>query len=260
MVDDEWRAKCRRIYPVATERAMLSSKSFTREPNGVEVADGARVLHNCITLLLPRRLRAAGDEVPGENQLLIRLACFLEAARGGDLEGAQPVFEALSAGWIRLKKSGLQFKQFERFVRMRKSSVCMAGLLTMAADVGVTSAAETLTVVEKVASEKTVDIGPKGDSMGDVLVFANPIFDAAGSLKIGSDEGHCLRTVVGKTWDCTWTLILKDGQIMATGPILDNADSSMAIIGGTGKYAGAMGTLLVHPKNETSYEFKYQLM
>jgi allene oxide cyclase len=143
---------------------------------------------------------------------------------------------------------------------MRRSSSVIGGLLMATGWIAVASAAETLTMVEKVVSETTVDIGPKGDSLGDVLAFANPVFDAAGSVKVGSDEGHCLRTVVGKTWDCSWTVTLKDGQIMATGPILDNADSAMAIIGGTGKYAGARGTLLVHPRNEESYEFKYQLL
>jgi hypothetical protein len=131
--------------------------------------------------------------------------------------------------------------------------------LLSATGTGAPATAVTITVVEKVVSEKTVDIGPKGDSMGDILAFANPIYDSAGAKKIGSDQGYCLRTVVGKSWECTWTIFFEEGQIVAAGPVLDNADSNLAITGGTGKYEGAKGTLMIHPKDETSYEFKYQL-
>jgi hypothetical protein len=122
-------------------------------------------------------------------------------------------------------------------------------------------AAEVIKLVEHPVNETTVDIGAKGDSVGDLLTFANPIFDAANKVEIGSDQGYCVRVVVGKSWECIWTLILKSGQITVEGPFADSGDSTFAITGGTGKYVGAKGTLKLHPRDATptGYDFTYTL-
>ena len=122
-------------------------------------------------------------------------------------------------------------------------------------------AAEVIKLVEHPVNETTVDIGAKGDSVGDLLTFANPIFDAANKVEIGSDQGYCVRVVVGKSWECIWTLILKSGQITVEGPFADSGDSTFAITGGTGKYVGAKGTLKLHPRDATptGYDFTYLL-
>src|ERR1700688_4620811 len=74
-------------------------------------------------------------------------------------------------------------------------------------------AAEQIKVVERPVGETTVDLGPKGDSVGDMLVFANGVFDAANKTQVGSDQGYCVRTIVGKSWECSWTLTLNDGRL-----------------------------------------------
>jgi hypothetical protein len=123
------------------------------------------------------------------------------------------------------------------------------------------AAAEVIKVVERPVNETTVDIGAKGDSVGDLLTFANPVYDAANVTQVGSDQGYCVRVVVGKSWECFWTLILKKGQITVEGPFADEGDSTFAITGGTGKYAGAKGTLKLHPRDATptGYDFTYTL-
>ncbi len=123
-------------------------------------------------------------------------------------------------------------------------------------------AGEQIKVVERPVGETTVDLGAKGDSIGDLLVFANGIFDSANKTKIGSDQGYCVRTIVGKSWECFWTLTLKAGQITVEGPFMDEGDSSFAVTGGTGKYAGAKGSMKLHPRDakSTSYDFTYDLL
>jgi len=123
-------------------------------------------------------------------------------------------------------------------------------------------AAEQIKVVERPVGETTVDLTAKGDSIGDMLVFANGIFDAGNKTQIGSDQGYCVRTVVGKSWECFWTLTLKAGQITVEGPFLDEGDSLMAITGGTGKYTGAKGSMKLHPRDATptGYDFTYDLL
>jgi allene oxide cyclase len=123
-------------------------------------------------------------------------------------------------------------------------------------------AGEQLKVVERPVGETTVDLGAKGDSVGDLLVFANGIFDSANKAQIGSDQGFCVRTIVGKSWECMWTLTLKAGQITVEGPFMDEGDSLFAVTGGTGKYAGAKGSMKLHPRDakSTSYDFTYDLL
>jgi hypothetical protein len=123
-------------------------------------------------------------------------------------------------------------------------------------------AAEHLVVVERPVGETTVDLGAKGDSIGDLLVFANKVYDASNKNQVGSDQGYCVRTVVGKSWECFWTLTLKEGQITVEGPFMDAGDSLLVITGGSGKYAGARGSMKLHPRDATptGYDFTYDLL
>jgi len=122
--------------------------------------------------------------------------------------------------------------------------------------------AEQIVVVERPVGETTVDLGAKGDSVGDLLVFANKIYDSANRTLVGSDQGYCIRTVVGKSWECFWTLLLKAGQITVEGPFMDTGDSLLTVTGGTGKYAGAKGSMKLHPRDATptGYDFTYDLL
>jgi allene oxide cyclase len=123
-------------------------------------------------------------------------------------------------------------------------------------------AAEHIVVVERPVGETTVDLGAKGDSIGDLLVFANKVYDASNKSQVGSDQGYCIRTVVGKSWECFWTLILKEGQITVEGPFMDTGDSLLVVTGGSGKYVGARGSMKLHPRDATptGYDFTYDLL
>jgi hypothetical protein len=123
-------------------------------------------------------------------------------------------------------------------------------------------AAERLQLVEHPTKETTVDLGAKGDSVGDLLTFANPVFDAANKQQVGTDQGFCVRVIVGKSWECMWTMILKDGLITVEGPFADSGDSLFVVTGGTGKYAGAKGQMKLHtrPGKPDSYDFTYDLL
>jgi allene oxide cyclase len=113
----------------------------------------------------------------------------------------------------------------------------------------------------KDAADATIHPGARGDSIGDLLTFANPVFDAANKVQLGTDQGYCIRVVVGKSWECFWTLMLKDGQITVEGPFSDQGDSVMVITGGTGKYTGAKGSMKLHPRDAkgSAYDFAYDL-
>jgi hypothetical protein len=123
-------------------------------------------------------------------------------------------------------------------------------------------AAERISVVERPVGETTVHRTADRDRIGDLLVFANKVYDAANKVEVGSDQGYCVRTVVGKSWECFWTLVLKEGQITVEGPFMDSGDSLFAVTGGTGKYASARGSMKLHPRDATptGYDFVYDLL
>jgi hypothetical protein len=122
-------------------------------------------------------------------------------------------------------------------------------------------AGTTITVVERATTDAVTDTGAAGDTAGDLLTWSNAVYDAANQKQVGTDQGFCIRTEVGKSWECLWTITLADGQITVEGPFLDKGDSVMAITGGTGKYATARGQMKLHARDEkgSEYEFSYEL-
>jgi hypothetical protein len=124
----------------------------------------------------------------------------------------------------------------------------------------------TIAVVEHADTDIVIDLGAPGDSLGDMLPFGNPIFDANDRHQIGRDEGICFRTVIDgelAAWECTWTLLLADGSITVQGPFLDSLeDSSLAITGGTGRFRNARGEMTLHARDElgTSFDFIYHVI
>jgi allene oxide cyclase len=144
---------------------------------------------------------------------------------------------------------------------MNRATLLIAGALALQAPFAALGA-ERLQVVEHADTDAVVDLGAKGDSVGDLLTFANPVFDAANKTKLGTDQGYCVRVVVGKSWECFWTLMLAGGEITVEGPFYDTGDSVMVITGGTGKYAGAKGDMKLHARDAkaTSYDFVYELL
>lgn len=138
-------------------------------------------------------------------------------------------------------------------------AIAAAGLLVLAS---VASAGGPLTIVERAASDTVTDLGTKGDSVGDVLTFANEVYDENNKTLVGHDNGWCVRTVVGQSWECFWTTLLDKGQITVEGPYYDSKDSVLAITGGTGAYASARGEMKLHARDDkgTEYDFVFNLI
>ncbi len=119
----------------------------------------------------------------------------------------------------------------------------------------------TLHVVERATTDAVTDTGDEGDSVGDILTFANEVYDENNESMVGTDNGYCFRTAVGTAWECEWTLTLEDGQLNVSGPFYDAGDSTLAITGGAGAYASARGQMMLHARNAegTEYDFIYEI-
>jgi hypothetical protein len=112
-------------------------------------------------------------------------------------------------------------------------------------------AATTITVQEKVQTVVQDDIAPKSKahkvSAGDRLITIQSLFDVS-KKRIGTLYTDC--TSVGPTASfphvkllCQTTYTLPQGQIIASGVARLDGPGGLAIVGGTGAYAGAHGTV-----------------
>src|SRR5258708_9008715 len=108
-------------------------------------------------------------------------------------------------------------------------------------------------VVEHAITDTVQEFHPPHLSLGDVLGFHNPVFNAADKQQVGVDNGHCIRTVAtGKTeWECFWTALLPHGQITVEGPFFyDLTDPTLTITGGTGGYLGGEGSMCLDARGK----------
>jgi hypothetical protein len=119
----------------------------------------------------------------------------------------------------------------------------------------------TIHVVEHATSDAVTNGGPD-DAAGNILTFANDVFDAGDNHQVGTDQGYCVRIAVGKTWECNWTTFLPDGQITVEGPFSDTGDTVLAVTGGTGAYRNARGSMQLryHDPQGTKFDFVFELV
>ena len=123
----------------------------------------------------------------------------------------------------------------------------------------------TITVIEHAVTDTVQEFHPPKESRGDVLGWHNPVYNASDIQQIATDNGYCVRTVAtGKTeWECAWTTLLPSGHITVEGPYYDDGtDTTLAITGGTGVYAGAKGSMLLHATGHpagSEYDFIFTL-
>lgn len=107
--------------------------------------------------------------------------------------------------------------------------------------------------------------GPAGPAVGDSFVFSADLTQRG--KKVGTDSVQCTTTHVygGATPNaidvhCVAGFILKKGTLAAQGPVhvefADEKPFKIAIVGGTGDYKHASGTLRVEPVTDTRSRLK----
>jgi Allene oxide cyclase len=144
--------------------------------------------------------------------------------------------------------------------RLRFALLGSVALLAAFALPAAAATAKTIHVVER-ATTDAVTNGSEEDRAGNVLTWHNKIYDAKNKHRVGRDAGYCVRIVVGKSWECSWTTFLKTGSISVQGPFSDSGNTVLAITGGTGSYAGASGTMNLEYRNKkgTAFDFVFHL-
>jgi hypothetical protein len=107
----------------------------------------------------------------------------------------------------------------------------------------------TIVVIEKTTSGKFVDLGKRGDSVGDEFFFGSVFWNTARTHKVGSNHGYCVletKTLL----HCVGTAHLNGGTIEYAfqGDSSPNPPTP-AITGGTGAFESAGGHVDIHNLN-----------
>ncbi len=112
----------------------------------------------------------------------------------------------------------------------------------------------TLVLIEHATSITNVDGGEDGASAGDMVVWGpNPLFDETNSSDTGATtQGVC--TALDETGQCMLieTIIFADGSTLQLQGVqaAGSGDSFRTIVGGSGLYLGATGTVSVEPTDD----------
>jgi hypothetical protein len=163
-----------------------------------------------------------------------------------------------------MKKFTLQTKNTLSASIVLPAITMTASLLTLSA-----CTPQTPQVLLTIADARThpaqvVDLGEKGDSLGDILLFDQPLLDK-NMNEIGNNSGSCIRTRVGHSFQCQWTLVFdnknNNGSIQVAGREYDNGTSSISIVAGTGKYSGISGEMKSTNNNDGTFtqELHYRI-
>lgn len=125
----------------------------------------------------------------------------------------------------------------------------VAALAAAGAIIGWTSAAgtgpATIRVIDRQFGYTRVDIGKRGLSPGDSEVITTRVFNKKVTAKpIGSGRFICTFTN-GLNRTCIVTVTLPRGQLVASGGVRYRQFYELAVVGGTGLYDNARGTLTV---------------
>ena len=107
---------------------------------------------------------------------------------------------------------------------------------------------KTIELVEQGVQFTEVRNPPKGLSQGDAAVARARLKDGSGQTA-GSEHSHCVVTRAGNhpVALCTDSIFLRDGRITAVGGVNLDRAQLLPVVGGTGAYEGAEGTLLIEP-------------
>lgn len=107
----------------------------------------------------------------------------------------------------------------------------------------------TFTLVERALNVTIVDLGEPGPSAGDLTVWGpDPLFDEANEVDTGAlTQGSCMALNAEGDNHCAETIVFADGGTLAIqGVQLGTGGPSLTtIVGGSGVYLGATGTLTV---------------
>ena len=103
----------------------------------------------------------------------------------------------------------------------------------------------TITINDRQVAVTRVDLGAHGTSPGDVEVVRTTLLQRGTRDVIGRGELVCTFVDTVRSRVCRGTYVLPKGKLVVGGSILYRQFYDLAVVGGTGLYDNARGTLTV---------------
>ena len=100
-------------------------------------------------------------------------------------------------------------------------------------------------VNDRVLADTRIDVGARGRSAGDMEVVRARLLQRGSLDVLGRSELVCTFVDAGRSRVCRGTYILPKGKIVVGGSILYSQFYDLAVLGGTGLYDNARGTLTI---------------
>lgn len=127
-------------------------------------------------------------------------------------------------------------------ITMGACAIALASALSAVASDALTGPG-TIRVTDRLVKHIYVDNGTPGHSAGDLDFYRQQLFNKGITpTAIGHSDITCTNTGTGSS-NCTATYFLPKGKIMVAGVIGSRFFYELAVIGGTGLYANARGTI-----------------
>jgi hypothetical protein len=117
-----------------------------------------------------------------------------------------------------------------------------AGDSTLRAGTG----AAQIRVVDRLVATERVDVGRRGKSAGDMEIVRASLFDRRVTTRqLGRSELVCTYVDSGRNRVCRGTFFLPRGSLVVGGSLRFYQFYNLAVVGGTGLYDNARGTLTI---------------
>jgi hypothetical protein len=143
---------------------------------------------------------------------------------------------------------------------------CLAGLAggTLIANAGADiTAPETITTIGTTVRDRFVDLGKRGFTPGDMIVFVDRVTNEADDARLGTGRIQCTVHIGG--WGiCVGTFAFTDrGEIVGEGmvPLSEESPSfDIPVTGGTGDFANVRGEVHVESVSENEERLTFDLI
>ena len=103
----------------------------------------------------------------------------------------------------------------------------------------------TIKINDRELAMTRIDLGPRGVSPGDQEIIRSRLLERGTGKTIGRSELLCTFVDSGRSRSCRGTYILPKGKLVVGGSLLYRQFYDLAVLGGTGLYDNARGTLTV---------------
>jgi hypothetical protein len=107
----------------------------------------------------------------------------------------------------------------------------------------------TIRITDRELAVTRIDVGARGVSPGDQEIIRARLLERGTGTTIGRSELVCTFVDSGRSRSCRGTYILPKGEIVVGGSLLYRQFYDLAVLGGTGLYDNARGTLTVTRTN-----------